>query len=95
MARPKLCSSGAICSCLLNKIRPGLEVEAKFPNRTKLDQLDGRVAIRREPKVVNKGEQVCIVFHHRSFPNKEVYAVEQWVKVLEEGAAEHFFGNEG
>eukprot|EP00957_Ditylum_brightwellii_P075855 5765177-Ditylum_brightwellii.AAC.1 len=45
--------------------------------------------------MVNKKEQVCIVFHHRSFPNKEVHAVERWVKVLEERAAEHFFGNEG
>eukprot|EP00957_Ditylum_brightwellii_P128221 9779406-Ditylum_brightwellii.AAC.1 len=45
--------------------------------------------------MVNKREQVCIMFHHRSFPNKEVYAVEQCVKVLKEGAAEHFFGDEG
>eukprot|EP00957_Ditylum_brightwellii_P079422 6039426-Ditylum_brightwellii.AAC.1 len=76
MARPKRCGSGAICTCLLNKIHPGWEVDAKFPNRTKLDQLDGLVAIRREPKLVNKREQVCIMFHHRHFPNKEAYAVE-------------------
>eukprot|EP00957_Ditylum_brightwellii_P133612 10187066-Ditylum_brightwellii.AAC.2 len=44
--------------------------------------------------MVNKKEQVCIMFHHCSFPNKEVHAVEWWVKVLEEGAAEHFFGDE-
>eukprot|EP00957_Ditylum_brightwellii_P064049 4858742-Ditylum_brightwellii.AAC.1 len=71
MVTTKCCCSGAICSCLLNKIHPGLEVEAKFSNRAKLDQLDGLVAIRWEPKMVNKKEQVCVVFHHCSFPNKE------------------------
>eukprot|EP00957_Ditylum_brightwellii_P118219 9016993-Ditylum_brightwellii.AAC.1 len=71
MARPKRCGSGTICTCLFNKIHPGLEVKAKFPNRTKLDQLDGLVAIRQEPKVVNKREPARIMFHHRSFPNKE------------------------
>eukprot|EP00957_Ditylum_brightwellii_P140647 10714214-Ditylum_brightwellii.AAC.1 len=70
-------------------------MEAKFPNRTKIDQLDGLVTIRWEPKMANKKEQVYIVFHHYSFPNKEVHAVEWWVKVLEEGTAEHFFGGEG
>eukprot|EP00957_Ditylum_brightwellii_P061078 4635220-Ditylum_brightwellii.AAC.1 len=94
MARTKQCSSGAVCSCLVNKIHPGLEVEAKFPNRTKLNWLDGHVAIRWEPKKVKKKEQVCIVFHHCNFPNKEVHEVEWWVKVLKEGAAEHFFGGE-
>eukprot|EP00957_Ditylum_brightwellii_P056998 4319573-Ditylum_brightwellii.AAC.1 len=45
--------------------------------------------------MVNKKEQVCIVFHYHSFPNKEVHAVEWWVKVFEEGATEDFFGDEG
>eukprot|EP00957_Ditylum_brightwellii_P132802 10126240-Ditylum_brightwellii.AAC.1 len=70
-------------------------MEAKFPNRTKLDQLDGLVAIRREPKMDNKKEQVCIVFHHCNFPTKEAHAVERWIKVIEERAAKHFFGVEG
>eukprot|EP00957_Ditylum_brightwellii_P210353 15364869-Ditylum_brightwellii.AAC.1 len=93
MTRTKHCGSGAVCSCLVNKIHPDLEVKAKFSNRTKLDWLDGLVANRQDPKIVNKKKQVCIMLHHCSFPNKEVHVVEQWVKVLGEGAAENFFGD--
>eukprot|EP00957_Ditylum_brightwellii_P179098 13643740-Ditylum_brightwellii.AAC.1 len=95
MARTKCCGSDAVCSCLVNKIHTFLEVEAKLPNRTKLDWLEGLVAIRWEPNMVNKKEQVCIMLHHCSFLNKEVHVVERWVMVLGEGTAEHFFGDEG
>lgn len=94
MARKKRCGIGAVCSCLVNKLHPGLEIEAKFPNRSKQDRLGRLLAIKREPRTVNWKEQVCIVFRHDSFANKELHAVERWVKVDEEGASEHFFGGD-
>eukprot|EP00957_Ditylum_brightwellii_P202480 15330352-Ditylum_brightwellii.AAC.1 len=60
MARTKRCGSGAICSYLVNKIHPGLEVQAKFSNRTKLDWLDGLVTTRWETKMVNKRSRCAL-----------------------------------
>ena len=45
----------------------------------------------KEVKRVNRRDQECIVFHHDTFPNQEIYCVEKFCKVEEEGAAVDFF----
>jgi hypothetical protein len=46
----------------------------------------------RSPKVSEEKRLIAqYLFHHEDFPNTEVYCVNRWVKVSEEGPESEFF----
>ncbi|KAG7340825.1 transposase IS4 [Nitzschia inconspicua] len=94
---------GAICSAPLRYMRPtDIILTAPYYQQQQQQQsivaagrsprIEGLVAIRKEIKPLNGRLQVCIVFHHEHFPNKEIYCHERFCRVEEEGPTEHLFG---
>ena len=47
--------------------------------------------MRVETKNGKRRAQCVIVFRHDNFQEVEIYCVQRWVKVVEEGLEEHFF----
>ena len=82
---------GAVAETLLKYIHPSKLIRDKYPNPINGQRLENCLLIRRETKEVNRKQQVCVIFRHDEFPDKELHAVERWVKVKKEGAEEHLF----
>ena len=78
---------GAKCSTLIKFLHPSKLITDTLINTPSSKRLKDLVAVRREVKRVNRREQECIVFHHDTFPNQEIYCVEKFCKVEEEGAS--------
>ena len=55
------------------------------------DQESKIVVLRVETKNGKRRAQCVIVFRHDNFQEVEIYCVQRWVKVVEEGLEEHFF----
>eukprot|EP00957_Ditylum_brightwellii_P102485 7811550-Ditylum_brightwellii.AAC.1 len=66
-------------------------VGEKYPNATHNEHLDGLVALRRETCTVNHQQKQVVVFRHECFETLEMYVVDHYSKVLEEGSEVHFF----
>ena len=76
----------AVCRVLMRFIHPSKLIRDKYPNRTEQQKLGELTAIRQEVKTVNRKPQMCIIMRHDIWPNKEVYCVKRWVKVMNEGS---------
>jgi hypothetical protein len=88
---PLRCGRGAKCSVLKKNLHPKKRISDTYVNHAVGDRLDGLVALRREKKSIRKKEAECTVFHHADFPNEEIYCVNRWVKVSEEGPPSEMF----
>ena len=89
--RKKQNGVGANCRCLKRFLHPRAIVDAKYPNATQQERLDGLVAIRREEKAVNRVQKWCVVFRHDDFPNQELHCSERYAVVQQEGAEADYF----
>ena len=69
-------------------------VNFKFINMSSGSRIKNLLAVRQEFKTVNQRNNLVVVFQHERTDNKEIYCVEQCVKVNKEGAAKHFFQDE-
>jgi hypothetical protein len=81
---------GAKCSVMIKYLRPSKLVKDTLINRTDRERVKDLLAIRKEVKRSREKEQMCAVFRHSLFENKEIYAVLCWVKVEQEGPAHSF-----
>jgi len=72
---------GAVAEVSKKFLHPSKLVDEKYPNMRGDHKVNGLLEIRRESKTVRRKEQMCIIFRHDDFPNKELHAVERWVKV--------------
>ena len=81
---------GAKCSVKTEYMHPAKIVSDKYPNRTAQSVMDGYCP-DRDNKKVNRREQPCVIFRHGNFEGVELHCVTRWAKVVEQGAAEHFF----
>ena len=64
----------------------------KLPNAQPQDVLTNCVAIAQGVKTVSKKLQTCIVMHHVLFDDgSQIYAVDQYCKVVQEGAVGNLF----
>ena len=82
---------GAVCRVLMRFIHPSKLIRDKYPNRTEQQKLGELTVIRQEVKTVNRKPQMCIIMRHDIWPNKELYCVKRWVKVMSEGSPSDFF----
>ena len=90
---PKLKAGiGAKCSALIKFLHPSKLVTDTLLNTQSNARLSDLVAIRKESRRVSRRDQTCVVFRHDSFPNKELYCVEKFCKVLEGGDPVDYFG---
>ena len=94
MPRKKCVGVGANCSVLLKYMHPAKTISDKYPNTTARQRIENLVALRQETKIVKRKQQRVIVFRHDDFLEVEIYCVRRWVKVMVEGAPEHFFEGE-
>ena len=88
---PRINGIGAVCTVLKRFLHSRPDIVNKYPNSVFSDCLNNLLAIRKEKKTVNRKEQWCIIFRHDDFPNKEIYCVERYCKVLKEGPTGQFF----
>ena len=91
MVRKKRLGIGAQCSVLSKYMHPAKEVSDKYPNRTAQHRIENLVCLREDTKIVKRRQQRVIVFRHETFAEMEIYCVRRWVKIINEGAAEHYF----
>ena len=91
MVRKKCLGVGAQCSVLTKYMHPTKFVNEKYPNRTTHSRINNLICIGEDNKLVNKKQQGVITFRHDNFEGTVIYCVRRWVKVLQEGATEHFF----
>jgi len=85
---------GATCEALLQCLKPRKYLKDAYPNPEKGQRLSGLIAIKTDIKRVSKKDQVCVVFRHDEFPNKEIFCVKRWVKVITEGDPRQLFVEE-
>ena len=83
MARPKKkrLGIGAKCTVLLSRLHPTMLLNEKYINQQVKQRISGLVIKERAERQVNRRKQICIVFAHDDFPEKELYCVERWVAV--------------
>eukprot|EP00957_Ditylum_brightwellii_P006615 501857-Ditylum_brightwellii.AAC.1 len=86
---------GAVCSVIKRFLHPRKFVDEKYPNATHHEHLDGLIAFRRETCTVNHQQKQDVVFHHKDFETQEIYVMEHYSKVLEEGSKVHIFPLDG
>lgn len=91
--RKKCLGVGATCSALKRLLHPSRLIEAKYPNKTFHERLDGLLVIGKDEKRINGKMQTAVLFRHDDFPddNTILYCVPRFVKVHLEGTPEEFF----
>ena len=82
----------ATVSVVLRFIHPSASVRRVYPNRGHNDRLENCTVLRQEERTINRKRQRAIVMTHESFPEEELYVVEKYAKVTQEGPPEFFFG---
>ena len=83
----------ATVSILLKYIHPSEHIRAAYPNQANGQRLDGCTVLRREVKKIRRADQLALVVTHEAFPDIELYCVERYAKVTQEGLADFFFDN--
>ena len=78
------CGIGAVCKVQLKYLHPAKLISEKYPEFAHQQKLEKLLALRQETIVVNRREQVCVVFRSEEFEDKELYCVKRWVKVTTE-----------
>ena len=82
---------GAVVHVLIKFMHPSQNIRDKYPNPEKGTRLEGCVVTGKCLKVVSRQEQTVITFHNDEFDGVELYAVERYCLISEEGPAESFF----
>ena len=82
---------GAVCQASVKFMHPSKLMRDKFINITSQLKIDGLLALRQELKLVNRKHQMCVVFRHDYWPNKEVHCCKRWAIVLNEGDPSKYF----
>ena len=82
---------GANCTVLLKFLHSKKDINEKFPNRTAQDRLENCIIIGLGEKSIRNAETQVMLFRHDEFPDKQLYCVPRYAKVIEEGPAEHLF----
>ena len=85
---------GANVKVLLRFIHPSAEIRAKYTNPSKGERLCDCLVIKKGKKVVNRKEQDVIFFCHDDFPNIDLYAVNRYISIVEEGWSTDYFNGE-
>ena len=85
---------GATCEVILKHLKPNKYIKFVYPNPEPGQRLGGLVAFKKEVRRINKKEQICIVFRHDEFPNKELFCVKRWVRVTAAGDPTQLFVDE-
>ena len=92
MPSPKLrVGIGAECSVLVKLLHPAKLVKDTLFNRESTERLVGLIALKKEVRAVNRKDQVCIVFRHEMFLDKDIYCCARYCRVLKEGSPVDFF----
>ena len=65
----------------------------KYPNHTTRSLLENLVSFKKGHQKIGHKDADVMFLRHDEFPNKELYCVPQWTKVVEEDVAKHFFDN--
>ena len=94
MARTKKklrCGKGAVCSVLTRMLHPRKDVTDKYANASHNSKVENLTAIRKEPKIVNRKEQVVIVFRHPDFAEVELHCNARFCHVETEGPVSEIF----
>jgi len=82
---------GARCSVIARFLHPRRLIKERYPYYTFDKRIGGLLVARREQKQVNHRIQQCLVFQHDDFNDQELYAVERYGRVTEEGPSDSFF----
>ena len=82
---------GAVCRASVKFMHPSQLMRDKFVNITAQMKLSELIALRQEVKTVARKQQMCLVFRHDNWPNKEVYCCKRWATVLQEGDPNQYF----
>ena len=93
MVKKKKMVIGAVCSALKHYLHSQKYVNAKYPNATQHDWLEGLLVVDQGVIKVNRKDQVCIFFWHDDFPNQRLHCVERYANVITEGGVAGFFDN--
>ena len=85
----------AVVSCLESRIYPSALMRAKYPNAEPQMRLSNAVIHQKQVKNISQRDQMVIIFVHDDFKEDEMmmelYAVECFVKVEQEGPSDFFF----
>ena len=90
MAKKKI-GVGAVCRTYVRFMHPSKLMRDKFVNIGAQLKISDLVSVKQEVKKVNRKDQMCVIFRHDNWPNKEIYCCKRWVTVLQEGNPAHFF----
>ena len=82
---------GAVCQASVKFMHPSKLMRDKFINITAQLKIDGLLALRQELKLVSRKHQMCVVFRHDYWPNKEVHCCKRWATALNERDASKYF----
>ena len=66
-----------------------------LPNATVKAFIKYLLLIHQENKVVKSKEQMCIVFHHLQFENRDIKYMKHCQKVKQQGPSDNFYQEEG
>ena len=62
MVRTQRLGVGAVCAVKTKYMHPAKLVSEKYPNATAQSEVLELLVIKKESKIVNRREQVCVVF---------------------------------
>lgn len=86
--------AGATWRAITRFLHPRKDVTDKYPNVSNISKTENLIALRKEKKRVNKREQDCIVFWHPDFAEQDLYVVERYCRVINEGPCIELFGED-
>ena len=72
-------------------LHPRAPLSENYPNVTARFCIHVPLFIRREERIVNRTQQVCIIFRHHELENLELYYAELYAKVITERVDADFF----
>lgn len=87
---------GAIVSFQSKFIHPHSLRDEHFPDRPSGDRFADAVVVRRQEKLINHKETMCVIVHHDDFVDddgncQDLWCAESHVKVHKEGDPDQFF----
>jgi len=87
---------GAVVSFPVKFLHPHHHRDGHFPNLEDGHRLTDAVVVRREVKLINHKETLCVVVHHDDFKDEEgryhrLWCAESHIRVEKEGQPEKFF----
>ena len=78
---------------LMRFVHPSKNIRDRYPSLEKWRRLEGCVGTGKYIKLISRREQTVIMFRCDEFDDEELYAVESYCRIIEEGPAESFLAH--